>query len=825
MYCHLNVKTGARTTGQSAAAKYDYISRDGRYARACQDEVVHVESGSMPAFASSDARLYWAAADSHERSNGRLFRSLTAALPNSLDFAGRLDLARSFASRVTAGEMPYTLVLHAGRSREPRAADNPHLHLVFSERVNDGVERAAEQWFRRAAPAGRDPASGGARKSERTKPREWLEETRQAWAAEMNLAFGRSGVADQVTAESHATQLARAREAGDAAEEERLLLSPPSAHIGPAAKHKWEDRSSGAPELKPDRYVACEEASASAREARSAHARDAAEAAEARLRVETLDVEIAALEAEQRRADAAARRRQEAAARREAERRRAEAKWEEKRKARETELGRLPGGVELYLAHLADLDPKWNVNGNKETTRDNVDAALAAAESDDTRLGRLRGVLSDEAAAARYREESGKGAGRFNTADLDRALAPAEALRKRVSRVKVLFATPGGDAALLAALEDRNPSWSRTRTPTDIERALDVAERRLDRRQAATWEHRVVLDAEQEFPDVPSTAWRRTGEGFSEFTETGRPGRRLTQTLSDRARAVAIAAERPEPPASPGLVKRLFEWVRERVRTMLRRLRPSKAAHHQDRSPAGDVEPARAAAAEREPAERDLASQLITAAGTAARQWGNTTPATDTLISAAASIGTRRETPAAQRAVLEQINWETAPLVGRSTEAAGLRRRCLGEREAAAGERHQQALSEWSALPRRGRWMTRRPERERPGPPSRQEVAAARDELFGVVRTAMAAELERVMPNPRPPSEPGRTLPAETMRHHDASSPPSRAPLRSDGAVERPAGGKRPVRVPTRDASSKPAPATSPPGRPPPRDRGHEPSF
>ena len=86
---HLNVKTGSRTTGQSAAAKYDYISRDGRYARACQDEVVHLESGSMPAFASSDARVYWAAADSHERSNGRLFRSLTAALPNSLDLAGR----------------------------------------------------------------------------------------------------------------------------------------------------------------------------------------------------------------------------------------------------------------------------------------------------------------------------------------------------------------------------------------------------------------------------------------------------------------------------------------------------------------------------------------------------------------------------------------------------------------------------------------------------------------------------------------------------------------------------------------------------------------
>ena len=825
MYCHVNVKTGSRSAGQSAAAKYDYISRVGQYARACQDEVVHLESGSMPAFASSDARLYWAAADSHERSNGRLFRSLTAALPNSLDAADRLDLARTFAAHVTGGELPYTLALHAGLSKKAGVADNPHLHLVFSERVNDGVERAAEQWFRRAAPKGGDPATGGARKSERTKPRAWLDETRQAWAAEMNLAFGRAGVADRVTSESHAAQLARAREAGDAVEQERLLLNPPSEHIGPAAKHRWEDRSAATPELKPERYVAYEEASASAREARSAHARDAAEAAEARLMVETLDAEIAALEAEQRRADEAARQRQEADARREAERRRAEAKREEERKARRTALVGVPGGVELFLAHLADLDPKWNVDGNDATTGGNIDAALDAAESDETRLGRLRDVLSDEAADARFRQQLGRCGGRFGTADLDDAVATAEALRKRVSRVRELFATPGGDAALVAALEDRSPSWSHTGTPTDIERALDVAERRLDRRQPAGGEHRLVLEAEQQFPNVPAATWRQTGECFLDFTDTGRPARRLTRTLSDRARAVAIAAERPEPPTPPGLVKRLFEWLRERVERLLGRLRPSKAAHHQDRCPGGGVEPGRAAATEREPAARDLAGPLIAAARTAARQWGNTTPATDTLISAAASISARRETSASQRAVLEQINSETAPWVGRSTEAAGLRVRCRDEKDAAADQRHRQALSEWSALPRRRRWMTRRPERKRPRPPSEQEVAVARGELFGVVRAAMAAELERVMPRPRPPSEPARTLPAETMRRHGAPSPPSRAPLRSDGEVERPAEGNRPVRVPTRDTSSRPSPATSPPGRPTRRDRGHEPSF
>ena len=420
MYCHLNVKTGSRSTGQSAAAKYDYISRAGRYAEARQDEVVHVESGCMPAFAASDAREYWAAADSHERSNGRLFRSLTAALPNSLDADGRLKLARTFAAHVTAGEMPYTLALHAGLSREPGTPDNPHLHLVFSERVNDGVERAADLWFRRAAPAGKDPASGGARKSERTKPREWLEETRNSWAEEMNLAFGRAGVDDRVTAESHAAQLARAKEAGDREEQERLLLNPPSEHIGPAAKHRWEERPG---EQKPDRYAEYEQAEAAAREIRLAHARDAAEAAAARRRIEKLDEKIAALEAQQRRTEAAARRRREAAERRDEEEhrkeeaarrrrvaaaqreaaRRDDAKWKEKQKSREAALRLLPGGLELYVAHLADIDPKWNVGGNIMTAPRNLDAALDAAESDTRRLNRLHAVLTDENAAARYR--------------------------------------------------------------------------------------------------------------------------------------------------------------------------------------------------------------------------------------------------------------------------------------------------------------------------------------------------------------------------------------------------------------------------------------
>ena len=301
----------------------------------------------------------------------------------------------------------------------------------------------------------------------------------------------------------------------------------------------------------------------------------------------------------------------------------------------------------------------------------------------------------------------------------------------------------------------------------------------------------------------------------------------MSQTLSDRARARALAAERPEPPASRGLVKRLFDWLRERVHKMLRRLRPSTAPHRQDRSPASEVEAARAAAAERAARDRRQAQELITAARAAARKWGNIALATDTVVSVAESIGARPGTPAAQRAVLEQINWETAPLVGRSAEAAGLRIRCQGEKAAAADRRHRQALSEWSALPRRQRWMTPRPQRESPGLPSPEEVAAARGELVGVVRSAMITEIEKVVPRPRPASPPAhgaRTPPAAVAAHRDERPPLSR-PVQGEGRVEHPAEGQRQGPVRTPDTRPKPAPATSPPRPPARRDRGHEPGL
>ena len=225
---HLTAKTGSRSGGQSAAAHADYIAREGQYERGDDDDVVHRESGHMPDWAQADPRTYWAAADEHERANGRLFRDIEFALPKELSERQQVALAREFSASVTTGtgeRLPYTLAVHHGEG------ENPHAHLMFSERANDGIARSAEQWFRRHNS--KAPDQGGAKKSEATKPKAWLEQTRASWAEQANRALARAGCPEQIHAGSLAQQLTEAEHRGDADAIARLAHREPGVHLGP----------------------------------------------------------------------------------------------------------------------------------------------------------------------------------------------------------------------------------------------------------------------------------------------------------------------------------------------------------------------------------------------------------------------------------------------------------------------------------------------------------------------------------------------------------------------------------------------------------------
>ena len=126
-----------------------------------------------------------------------------------------------------AGErLPYTLALHRGGP----AGENPHAHLMFSERGNDGIARTAEQWFKRHNA--KAPEQGGARKSRAAKAGDWLATTRQAWEQTANRALEQAGREARIDHRSLADRRDAAERTGDldrAAE----LSREPNVHLGP----------------------------------------------------------------------------------------------------------------------------------------------------------------------------------------------------------------------------------------------------------------------------------------------------------------------------------------------------------------------------------------------------------------------------------------------------------------------------------------------------------------------------------------------------------------------------------------------------------------
>lgn len=192
---HLNLKSGSRGGGQSAAAKMDYIEREGKYEKG-KAEIAHIEHGNMPEFAQNYPRHYWQSADQYERENGRLFTQIEFALPKELNHEQQLELTREFIQSV-CGEhhLPYSFAIHKGQydhsGKRTNSEAKPHVHLIISERANDGILRSAEQWFKRANK--KIPSQGGAAKIRAIKSTDWLENQRATWAKLANNALEKAG--------------------------------------------------------------------------------------------------------------------------------------------------------------------------------------------------------------------------------------------------------------------------------------------------------------------------------------------------------------------------------------------------------------------------------------------------------------------------------------------------------------------------------------------------------------------------------------------------------------------------------------------------------
>jgi len=179
---HCSIKGGSKGSGASGTAKALYVCREGKYSNKPDLEGA-AWHGNMPTWAQAEPRAFWQAADEYERANARVFTEIEIALPRELPQDERRKLVEDFILEELKG-LPYSAAIH-----NPKAMDDeeqPHAHIIFSERKLDGIEREAEQFFRRANA--KEPTKGGAAKDRAWNDRNKVQEVRESWERHHNKA-------------------------------------------------------------------------------------------------------------------------------------------------------------------------------------------------------------------------------------------------------------------------------------------------------------------------------------------------------------------------------------------------------------------------------------------------------------------------------------------------------------------------------------------------------------------------------------------------------------------------------------------------------------
>lgn len=151
---HFEIKSGRNGYDHS-----HYVARKGFHRK--RDDLIATGHGNLPAWAKDDPAQLWKAAEKFERKNGAVYRESIIALPKELSFNQTQALVADLIARLAPGK-PHQFAIHAPKS----SLDGeliPHLHLMVSDRVDDGIERPAERFFSRHNPA--NPERGGRRKS------------------------------------------------------------------------------------------------------------------------------------------------------------------------------------------------------------------------------------------------------------------------------------------------------------------------------------------------------------------------------------------------------------------------------------------------------------------------------------------------------------------------------------------------------------------------------------------------------------------------------------------------------------------------------------
>ena len=155
----ISIKVG---TKGKALPHSKYILREDQYAKKNNklEKLEHIEHGNMPTWAEQNPKLFWEMADLHERKNGSTYREHIISLPRELNESQRLALVQDWIAKEIGEKYAYSFAIHNPTAMDGK--EQPHCHLMFSERLLDGIERDPDQFFKRFNS--KDPSKGGAKK-------------------------------------------------------------------------------------------------------------------------------------------------------------------------------------------------------------------------------------------------------------------------------------------------------------------------------------------------------------------------------------------------------------------------------------------------------------------------------------------------------------------------------------------------------------------------------------------------------------------------------------------------------------------------------------
>lgn len=188
--------TGSKRGGSSAKAHTDYISREGKYKNIkSEEDLILVESGNMPDFVKDDIVSFWNSADNDSAVNATVYRDFRLSLQNELSTEDNIELVREFVKSELGDKHAYTFAVHESKTLDGKNT-NPHVHITFSDTINDNISRTKETHFKQYRK--KNPELGGTYRSRDYHPQvnkgRGLKDARKNWADLVNAKFKEKGI-------------------------------------------------------------------------------------------------------------------------------------------------------------------------------------------------------------------------------------------------------------------------------------------------------------------------------------------------------------------------------------------------------------------------------------------------------------------------------------------------------------------------------------------------------------------------------------------------------------------------------------------------------